>query len=110
MARRFWCRWRTWPTVRADQIAGRSTRLTPSPGTAIVKVFDLTVAVTGWKREAGPRGQSAPPSPVHSHPTSRAGCYPGVSLMAFKLLIDPVDGTITGAQEVGGEGWTSAST
>jgi hypothetical protein len=30
--------------------------------------------------------------------------------MALKLLINPVDGTITGAQEVGGEGWTSAST
>jgi NADPH-dependent 2,4-dienoyl-CoA reductase/sulfur reductase-like enzyme len=34
--------------LAADQIAGRSTRLTPSPGTAIVKMFDLTVAASGW--------------------------------------------------------------
>ena len=87
----------------ADQIAGRSTRLAPSLGTAIVKVFDLTVAVTGWNekraRAAGRRHQ-----PVHTHPTSHASYYPGASSMALKLLIDPVDGTILGAQGVGGEG------
>lgn len=87
----------------ADQIAGRSTRLAPSLGTAILKVFDLTVAVTGWNEKRA-RTAGRPHLSVHTHPTSHAGYYPGASPMALKLLIDPDDGTILGAQGVGGDG------
>src|SRR5665213_673412 len=62
--------------VVADHIAGRDVRPLATIGTAIVKVFDLTIATTGWNekrlREAGRAAIS-----IHSHPGSHAGYYPG---------------------------------
>jgi NADPH-dependent 2,4-dienoyl-CoA reductase/sulfur reductase-like enzyme/rhodanese-related sulfurtransferase len=87
----------------ADHICGLPTRGTPSLGTAIVKVFDLTAAVTGWNErrlEAVGRRYRV----IHSHPMSHAGYYPGAQPMALKLLFDPDNGTILGAQAVGKEG------
>ena len=87
----------------ADHICGLPTRSTASLGTAIVKVFDLTAATTGWNekrlRAAGRRYRT-----VHSHPLSHAGYYPGAEAMALKLIFDPDDGTILGAQAVGKAG------
>ncbi len=87
----------------ADHICGLPARAAPSLGTAIVKVFDLTAATTGWNekrlRAAGRRYRT-----VHSHPLSHAGYYPGAEAMALKLLFDPDDGTILGAQAVGKAG------
>ncbi len=87
----------------ADHICGLPARGTPSLATAIVKVFDLTAAATGWNekrlRAAGRRYRA-----IHSHPMSHAGYYPGAQQMSLKLLFDPDDGTILGAQAVGGEG------
>ncbi|MFJ8578346.1 FAD-dependent oxidoreductase [Micromonospora sp. NPDC093277] len=87
----------------ADAIAGRPVKLTGRIGTAIVRVFDLTVAVTGWN-EKRLRTAGRPCQPVHTHPTSHAGYYPGAVPMALKLLFDPQTGSILGAQGVGGEG------
>jgi pyruvate/2-oxoglutarate dehydrogenase complex dihydrolipoamide dehydrogenase (E3) component/rhodanese-related sulfurtransferase len=89
--------------VVADHIAGLTTRVTPSIGTAIVKVFDLTIATTGWNEKrlvAAGRRVAA----VHSHPASHAGYYPGAKKMALKLLFDPESGEILGAQGVGRDG------
>ncbi|HXQ63162.1 MAG TPA: FAD-dependent oxidoreductase [Acidimicrobiales bacterium] len=87
----------------ADHICGLPTRGAASLGTAIVKVFDLTAATTGWNekrlRAAGRRYRA-----IHSHPMSHAGYYPGAEPMSLKLLFDPDDGTILGAQAVGREG------
>jgi NADPH-dependent 2,4-dienoyl-CoA reductase/sulfur reductase-like enzyme/rhodanese-related sulfurtransferase len=87
----------------ADHIAGLEPRPSPSLGTAIVKVFSRTAAMTGWNekrlREAG-----RPYRVVRSHPMNHAGYYPGAEQMSIKLLFDPVDGTILGAQAVGGSG------
>ncbi|MEV4481610.1 FAD-dependent oxidoreductase [Micromonospora coxensis] len=87
----------------ADVIAGRPARLTGRIGTAVVRVFDLTVAVTGWNEKrlrAADRAHQA----VHTHPLSHAGYYPGAVPMSLKLLFDPQNGAILGAQGVGGEG------
>ena len=35
---------------------------------------------------------------------NHAGYYPGAEQMSIKLLFDPIDGTILGAQVVGGSG------
>ncbi len=87
----------------ADHICGRPVRPAPSQGTAILKVFEVTAALTGWNerrlREAG-----RPYRVVHSHPMSHAAYYPGAEQMALKLLFDPEDGEILGAQGVGGAG------
>ncbi len=87
----------------ADAIAGRPVTMDGRLGTAIVQVFDLTVAVTGWNekrlRAAGRAYQA-----IHTHPSSHAGYYPGAQPMALKLLFDPADQRILGAQAVGGAG------
>lgn len=87
----------------ADAIAGREVKLTGRIGTAIVQIFDLTVAVTGWNEKRLQRA-GHPYQAVHTHPASHAGYYPGAAPMSLKLLFDPRTGAILGAQGVGGEG------
>jgi len=87
----------------ADHIAGRIVRPRTTIGTAIVKVFDLTVATTGWnEKRLSAQGRAF--LAIHTHPTSHAGYYPDAKLMALKLLFDPTSGAILGAQGVGSEG------
>ena len=89
--------------VAADHIAGRPVRPRPALGTAIVKVFGLTVAVTGWS-EKRLRAAGRPAQAIHTHPSSHAGYYPGAKEMALKLVVDPTNGAILGAQGVGRDG------
>ena len=89
--------------VVADHIAGHPVRPTAAQGTAIVKVFDLTVATTGWN-EKRLRAADLPFIAIHTHPRSHAGYYPGAREMSLKLLVDPVTGAILGAQATGTEG------
>ena len=89
--------------VVADHIAGRSVRPSDAIGTVIVKVFDLTVATTGWNEKRLVTEDRAF-LVVHTHPLSHAEYYPGASSMSLKLLFDPTTGSILGAQGVGGEG------
>ncbi len=87
----------------ADHIAGLVRPSVPSLGTAIVKVFSRTAAMTGWN-EARLQGAGRPYRCIHAHPWNHATYYPGAQQMALKLLFDPLDGTILGAQAVGGGG------
>jgi NADPH-dependent 2,4-dienoyl-CoA reductase/sulfur reductase-like enzyme/rhodanese-related sulfurtransferase len=89
--------------VVADHIAGRAVRPRTTIGTAIVKVFDLTIATTGWnEKRLSAQGRSY--FAVHTHPSSHAGYYPGAEAMCLKMLVDPSTGKILGAQGVGKEG------
>jgi NADPH-dependent 2,4-dienoyl-CoA reductase/sulfur reductase-like enzyme/rhodanese-related sulfurtransferase len=87
----------------ADHVAGRVAHPVDSVGTAIVKVFDLAAGMTGWSEQrlqaAGRRYRA-----IHSHPYSHATYYPGSTRLAMKLLFDPDDGRILGAQVVGRDG------
>jgi len=87
----------------ADHIAGMVVRPSPSLGTAIVKVFSLTVAMTGWNAKRLTAAGRAFKS-VHSHPMNHASYYPGAEQMTIKMLFDPNNGVILGAQAVGGSG------
>lgn len=87
----------------ADHIAGLPSSNRPVLGTAIVKVFDLTVATTGWN-EKRLAAAGRPYRVIHTHPVSHAGYYPGAQGMALKLLVDPETDAILGAQGVGGDG------
>jgi NADPH-dependent 2,4-dienoyl-CoA reductase/sulfur reductase-like enzyme/rhodanese-related sulfurtransferase len=87
----------------ADAITGRPVALGGRLGTAIVQIFGLTVAVTGTN-EKRLRTAGRPYQAVHTHPASHAGYYPGAEPMSLKLLFDPANGTILGAQAVGGAG------
>ena len=89
--------------VVADHIAGRTVRPLTTIGTAIVKVFDLTIATTGWN-EKRLTAMGIAFQAIHTHPASHAGYYPGAKKMALKMLVDPLTGEILGAQGVGTEG------
>jgi NADPH-dependent 2,4-dienoyl-CoA reductase/sulfur reductase-like enzyme/rhodanese-related sulfurtransferase len=87
----------------ADVITGRRVRILPVLGTAVVGIFDLTVATVGWN-EKRLRAAGRDVRVVHTHPSSHANYYPGAEPMALKLLIDPETDAILGAQAVGGSG------
>jgi NADPH-dependent 2,4-dienoyl-CoA reductase/sulfur reductase-like enzyme/rhodanese-related sulfurtransferase len=87
----------------ADHIAGRPSHPVGSLGTAIVKVFDIVAATVGWS-ERRLRAAGRPYRCIHSHPFDHATYYPGATRMAAKLIFDPGDGTILGAQIVGRHG------
>ena len=89
--------------VVADHLVGRSVRPTPSIGTAIVKVFDLTVASTGWN-EKRLRAAGRTSIAIHTHPFSHATYFPDARPMSLKMLVDPVTGAILGAQGIGSDG------
>ena len=87
----------------ADHIAGRSSHSVASLGTAIVKVFGVVAATVGWN-ERRLRAAGRPYRAIHSHPYDHATYYPGATRMAIKLIFDPNDGAILGAQIVGRNG------
>ena len=89
--------------VVADHINGRTVRPVKTIGTAIVKVFDLMIATTGWnEKRLKASGRSY--TTIHSHPNSHAGYYPDAKQMTLKLIFEPKSGEILGAQGVGIEG------
>ncbi len=97
-----------WPANRqgrivADNIYGKNIAYKGTLGTAIAKVFDLTVAVTG-NNEKTLNGLGVPFQAIHIHPLSHAGYYPGGHQLSLKLTFNPEDGSIYGVQGVGLDG------
>jgi NADPH-dependent 2,4-dienoyl-CoA reductase/sulfur reductase-like enzyme/rhodanese-related sulfurtransferase len=89
--------------VAADHICGLTVRPVKTIGTAIVKVFDLMIATTGWN-EKRLKAAGRPHQAIHIHPNSHAGYYPDAKQMTLKLIFDPKSGEILGAQGIGTEG------
>lgn len=89
--------------IAADHIFGRPSQYRGTQGTAIVRVFDRTAAMTGAAEKTLRRIQRAYRK-VYVHPAHHAGYYPGAEAMTLKLLFDPQDGKLLGAQAVGGAG------
>ncbi len=87
----------------ADVIMGRAASDRPVLGTAIVGVFGLQVASTGWS-EKRLRAAGRPYRAIHTHPAAHAGYYPGSTQISLKLLVDPDTDEILGAQGVGEAG------
>jgi NADPH-dependent 2,4-dienoyl-CoA reductase/sulfur reductase-like enzyme/rhodanese-related sulfurtransferase len=89
--------------IVADHINGRIIRPVATIGTAIVKVFDLTIAATGWN-EKRLKAANRPSMSIHTHPNNHAGYYPDAKQMTLKLIFNPSTGEILGAQGVGIDG------
>jgi len=89
--------------IVADHINGRIIRSVATIGTAIVKVFDLTIAATGWN-EKRLKAANRPSMSIHTHPNNHAGYYPDAKQMTLKLIFHPTTGEILGAQGVGVDG------
>jgi len=89
--------------VVSDHIAGRKVREVKTIGTAIVKVFDLMIATTGWNEKRLSQTKRKY-KVIHAHPNSHAGYYPDSKQMSLKLIFDAKTGEILGAQGIGIEG------
>jgi len=87
----------------ADNIFGRKSKYTSTQGTAICKVFNITVGMTG-ANERQLKEQKRPFGKVYLHPMGHASYYPGACPISMKLLFDDTDGTILGAQAIGQKG------
>jgi NADPH-dependent 2,4-dienoyl-CoA reductase/sulfur reductase-like enzyme/peroxiredoxin family protein/rhodanese-related sulfurtransferase/TusA-related sulfurtransferase len=97
-----------WPANRqgvvvANVIHGVEDFYPGSFGTAVAKVFDLTVASTGLNERLC-KAQNIPYKVVHVNRNNHASYYPGATSMILKLVFSSVDGTIYGAQAIGQEG------
>lgn len=89
--------------IAADNILGRDSRYGATQGTSICKVFDLAFGMTGASEAALERA-GIPFRKIYVHAADHATYYPGARPISLKLLFDPQDGWILGAQAVGARG------
>jgi NADPH-dependent 2,4-dienoyl-CoA reductase/sulfur reductase-like enzyme len=95
--------------IAGDNISGNSSTFPGIAGTAIVKVFDYTMAVTGvTERQAiesgkwGANGEDVGSTVVSAW--EKAGYWPGAEKIKVKLVYTKTDGRILGGQLVGKAG------
>ena len=87
--------------IIADNICGINSTYKASQGTAVLKVFDLTVASVG-NNEKQLKNRKTQYLKTILFSKSHAGYYPNSSATMFELLFSP-NGNILGAQAVGYE-------
>ena len=89
--------------IIADNICGLDSRYKGSQGSSVIKVFDMTAALTGInERSAKAAGLDA--ETVILSPMSHAGYYPGGKVMTMKVVFERDTYRLLGAQIVGYEG------
>ena len=89
--------------IAADNICGGDSRYRGGQGSSVIKVFDMTAAVTGINEtEAEKAGLDA--DTVILSPMSHAGYYPGGKLMTMKVVFEKETYRLLGAQIVGYDG------
>ena len=89
--------------IIADNICGLDSRYKGSQGSSVIKVFDMTAALTGInERSAKAAGLDA--DTVILSPMSHAGYYPGGKVMTMKVVFEKDTYRLLGAQIVGYDG------
>ena len=89
--------------IAANHIAGILNRTHRVLGTAVVKVFSQTAALTGLN-EKTVKDLKIPYDVVVLHPFHHVGYYPGAKQLTLKIIYQKVTGEILGAQSVGEAG------
>jgi NADPH-dependent 2,4-dienoyl-CoA reductase/sulfur reductase-like enzyme/rhodanese-related sulfurtransferase len=89
--------------MAANKICGRNHTYTGTQGTAILKVFDLTAAMTGANEKTLSK-TNIEYEKLYLHEFNHVGYYPGAKLMHIKLLFSKPEGKVLGAQIVGADG------
>jgi NADPH-dependent 2,4-dienoyl-CoA reductase/sulfur reductase-like enzyme/peroxiredoxin family protein/rhodanese-related sulfurtransferase/TusA-related sulfurtransferase len=90
--------------IAADNIHGRTLRAyNGTMGTAIAKIFDLSVGMTGAS-EKFCKAKGIPYNTVIIHPNDSAGYYPGAMKLSLKLVFSPETRRVLGAQAIGYDG------
>ena len=89
--------------IAADNICGKDSRYSGSQGSSIIKVFNMTAAVTGLNEKSAKKAGFSVDKVILS-PMSHAGYYPGGKVMTMKVVFEKETYRLLGAQIVGYEG------
>ncbi len=89
--------------IAADTILGGNSKYTGTQGSAILKVFDMTVATTGINEKTA-KGLGLNYDKSFTYSASHASYYPGAVNMSIKTIFAKESGKILGAQIVGFDG------
>lgn len=89
--------------IASDTIAGLSSHYTGTQGSAILKLFDMTVATTGLNEKAA-KMAGIDYDKTYIYSGSHASYYPGATNMSIKALWDKKTLKLLGAQIVGFDG------
>lgn len=89
--------------MAANNITGLGEKYPGTLGTAIVKLFDITIASTG-SNERTLKSAGIDYEKSYTHSASHAGYYPGALPMSIKLLFARSGGALLGAQIIGYDG------
>ena len=85
--------------IAADQITGGDATYRGTMGTSVVKVFDMTAAVTGANSATLDRA-GIEYLTSNTHTADHVSYYPGATTQSIKILYTP-EGKLLGAQAVG---------
>jgi CoA-disulfide reductase len=89
--------------IAADNICGIKSTYEGTQGSAILKVFDMTVATTGVNERTAQRLNLDYDKSI-TYSASHASYYPGAVNMAIKVVFEKKSGKILGAQITGYDG------
>ncbi len=89
--------------IAADNICGINSEYTGTQGSSVLKIFDMTVAVTGINERAA-KAAGINYDKTYTYSASHASYYPGAMNMSVKILWDKESKKLLGAQIVGYEG------
>lgn len=89
--------------IAADNICGGDSRYMGSQGSSVIKVFDMTAAVTGINETHAIKSGLNTDTVILS-PMNHAGYYPGGRVMTMKVVFEKDSYRLLGAQIVGFDG------
>jgi len=89
--------------IAADNIAGFESVYTGTQGSAVLKLFDMTIATTGLNEKTA-AAAGIDYDKTYTYSASHATYYPGAAQMSIKALWDKRTLKIIGAQIVGFDG------
>lgn len=89
--------------IAADNIAGFDSEYKGTQGSAVLKIFDMTVATTGLNEKSA-KAAGIDFDKTYTYSASHASYYPGGNMMSVKILWDKNTLKIIGAQIVGFDG------
>jgi len=89
--------------IVAENIFGAFMKYPGTCGTSILRLFDQVAGCTGANEKTLSKLR-IPYDVVHLHPPAHATYYPGASRIAMKIVFNPQDGKLFGAQIVGTDG------
>lgn len=89
--------------VAADNIAGIPSEYSGTQGSAILKLFDMTIGATGLNEKSA-AAAGIDYDKTYIYPASHAGYYPGAQNMSVKAIWDRKSLKLIGAQLVGFDG------